>query len=423
MEATIKIAVLFVLLIILIRRNVAVEWALIAGSVVLGILFLVPPVEFLRESLYGAIDTMTLLLLGVVYFVTVLGSFMDRSGHLQHLMESLTELMGDSRYVVATAPAIIGLMPMPGGALFSAPMVEAVSKPMGLSAEKMTAINYWFRHVWEYVWPLYAGVLLSSSILGVNIPVVSLAQSPLTLACILSGLIFLIWNIPKPPRNSIYHTTKQNLGIIWHAIWPIAVVIIITLIPFPRSESLGMDDKILTMWKLLFSLVITTFIYGHINGIDKKETWDVIVVCLKKHTIMIVLSIMIFKHLIEHTGAAVQMVPFFKEFGLPPIALIFLINFIVGTLTGITLAYVGICYPIIAPLITVVGHVDLGLMQFAYASGFIGVMMTPVHLCFALTKEYYKCDWFKAYKLLILPSLMLILISLAIALIGLPQWD
>jgi integral membrane protein (TIGR00529 family) len=423
MEATIKIGLLFVLLIIFIRRNIAVEWALLAGSVLLGILFLIPPKDFLRESFYGATATESLLLVGVVYFITVLGTFMDNTGHLNRLMDSLTELIGDSRYVAAAAPAIIGLMPMPGGAMFSAPMVESVSKPMGLSAERMTAINYWFRHVWEYIWPLYAGVLLTSSILNVNIPIVSLAQSPLSIACILAGLIFLIWDIPKPPKNIIYHTLKQNFGIIWHAMWPIAVVIVITMMPFPKAESVNLDAKILTTAKLFLSLVCTTFIFGYINGIKRKETWDVIVACLKKHTIMIIIAISIFSHLIEYSNAAIEMVPFFKEIGLPPIALIFLINFIVGMLTGITLAYVGICFPIIAPLMTAGGHVDLGLMQFAYASGYAGVMLTPIHLCFALTKEYYKCDWFKAYKLLIWPSLMLLLISLAIALIGLPQWD
>jgi hypothetical protein len=75
MEATIKIGLLFVLLIIFIRRNIAVEWALLAGSVLLGILFLIPPKDFLRESFYGATATESLLLVGVVYFITVLGTF------------------------------------------------------------------------------------------------------------------------------------------------------------------------------------------------------------------------------------------------------------------------------------------------------------------------------------------------------------
>jgi uncharacterized protein len=47
-------------------------------------------------------------------------------------------------------PAFLGFLPSLGGAIFSAPLVEAAGKPYDLSPERKTAINYWFRHVWEY---------------------------------------------------------------------------------------------------------------------------------------------------------------------------------------------------------------------------------------------------------------------------------
>jgi len=440
LEATLKIAVIFILLIILIRRKMDIEWAMMLGCLGLWLLFLFPPaavkamssgsfapvggatVEFLREILYGAIDTDTLLLIGTVYTITVLGSFMDISGHLKKLMESLGELMRDSRYVAAIAPSLIGLMPMPGGALFSCPMVEEVGKPIGLTNTRMAAINFWFRHVWEYVWPLYPGILMMSAIFRVDIRTIMLVHAPLTLATIIFGLIFLILPVKKPPRNGVFHTLRENIGKIFLALWPLLIIIVFTMMPFPNPDLFAMKADALTRIKLLLGLILSTIAYGIANRINYKSTLDVIIICLRKHTIMLVLSIMLFKHLVEHTGAAVEMAPFFAQMGLPPIVVIFLLCFIVGLLTGITIGYVGICFPIIMPLIGASGSIDLGLMQFAFATGFVAVMLTPVHLCFSLTRDYFDVEWGGMYKLIIPCSLLVLAVSLVIALIGLPDW-
>ena len=58
-------------------------------------------------------------------------------------------------------PAVVGLIPMPAGALFSAPLVQQAGDGVELSAEWKSAVNYWFRHVWEYWWPLYPGVIIA----------------------------------------------------------------------------------------------------------------------------------------------------------------------------------------------------------------------------------------------------------------------
>ena len=418
-----------------------IEWAMMLGCLGIGLLFLIPPsvleamssgsfapvggatVEFLREILYGTIDTDTLLLIGTVYTITVLGSFMEITGHLKKLMDSLSELMRDSRYVAAIAPSIMGLMPMPGGALFSCPMVEEVGKPIGLTNTRMAAINYWFRHVWEYTWPLYPGLLLTATIFRVDIRLLMLIHVPLTLATIIFGLIFLIWPVKKPPTNSVFHTLRENIKEIFLALWPLVIIIIFTMMPFPNPDLFVMKADALTRMKLLLGLILGTLAFGMVNRIDRKSLWDVIIICLKKHTIMVALSIMLFKHLVQHTGAAVEMAPFFADLGLPPIVVIFLLCFIVGMLTGLTLGYVGICFPIIIPFIEASGSVDLALMQFAFATGFIGVMLTPVHLCFALTKQYFDVEWSGVYKLILPCSILVLAVSLIIALIGLPDWS
>jgi len=399
-----------------------VEWALLLGCIVIGILFLVPPVDFLRESMKGWLNAECLSLAATVYFITVLGEFMHRTGLMTRMMKALEDLTRDGRYVAAISAALIGLMPMPGGALLSAPMVETVGSSMDMAKDRMAAINFWFRHVWEYIWPLYPGVLLASSLLSINITTLALAQFPLSVAAILGGFIFLLWPIARPQYNNENQRTGVSLREIFLALWPVLIVIIVTMIPWPNPDSVGLNPRVVTRFKLLSSLVFSTVLFGYINKINRETVKDVVIVCLKKHTIMVIVAIMIFSHLIDYTEAAVKIAPFFKSLGVPPLILIFLVNFIVGALTGITQAYVGICFPIIAPLMNHNGSLNLGLMQFAYMSGFIGIMLTPVHLCFTLTKEYFCVDWGKVYRLIIPPIIFLFVVSLIIALIGLPKF-
>ncbi|MBU1023671.1 DUF401 family protein [bacterium] len=417
-----------------------IEWAMMLGCVVLGLLFIFPPAvqdavlsgsffpvttslgNFLNEIFIGATAADTLLLIGMVYSITVLGSFMEFSGHIKKLMESLSELMKDGRFVIATAPSLIGLMPMPGGALFSCPMVNDVGSKMNIEPTRMAAINFWFRHVWEYVWPLYPGLILMSAIFSVDIPRIMLAQAPLAIGTILTGLIFLIFPIKKPENNGSVHTISENIREIFLALWPLIIIIFFTMVPYPNHESLGIEKDTLTRSKLLLGLILSTIFYGTFNRINWNSTFGVLIICLKKHTVMVALSIMLFKHLVQITGAADEMAPFFAHLGLPPVVVIFLLCFIVGLLTGLTVGYVGICFPIIAPFIQVNGSTDPGLMQFAFATGFIGVMLTPVHLCFSLTREYFDVEWGDVYKLILPCAILILLLSFIIALTGLPNW-
>ncbi|MCK4248223.1 MAG: DUF401 family protein, partial [Candidatus Omnitrophica bacterium] len=50
--------------------------------------------------------------------------------------------------------------------------------------------------------------------------------------------------------------------------------------------------------------------------------------------------------------------------------------------------------------------------------GFAGVMISPVHVCLILTKDYFKADAAKVYLKLLLPVIILILGGLSLFLIN-----
>ena len=54
-----------------------------------------------------------------------------------------------------------------GGARFSAPIVEAASRNTDLTKEHKAAINFWFRHIFEFSSPIIPGMIMACSIAGV----------------------------------------------------------------------------------------------------------------------------------------------------------------------------------------------------------------------------------------------------------------
>jgi len=91
----------------------------------------------------------------------------------------------------------------------------------------------------------------------------------------------------------------------------------------------------------------------------------------------------------------------------------------VGLLTGMTSAFIGISYPVLFSFLSPNG-VNYGYMMLAYGAGFAGVMLSPVHLCLAVTKDYFKASFSKIYVMLLPASLFLILSALALVLLGFP---
>jgi len=66
-----------------------------------------------------------------------------------------------------TAPIIIGLLPMPGGAYASAMITNPLYENLGLRPEERTYVNYWFRHIFSITWPLVPGIIIVAGILGI----------------------------------------------------------------------------------------------------------------------------------------------------------------------------------------------------------------------------------------------------------------
>ncbi len=97
----------------------------------------------------------------------------------------------------------------------------------------------------------------------------------------------------------------------------------------------------------------------------------------------------------DASGAVANLSRYFVAQGIPALPIICLLPFLTGLLTGLTVGFVGSTFPI---LISMGGEASLANISLAFAAGFVGVLLSPVHLCLVLTREYFKADLWGMYK-------------------------
>jgi len=396
-----KLAAVFVFIIVLIvrRRNLGV--VLLLASAILGLLFGLSAREVLGQAWTAVIDPATLRLLAAVILITVLGELLREVQSLQRLVDSLQDLVSDARLVLAIVPALIGLLPMPGGAMLSAPMIDELGTRHGLSRERKTYVNYWFRHVWEYVFPLYPALILAAGLAGVRPARLMTAQAPMAIAAIAAGALFGLRGVRRaaPDRQPVAPagTRWQSLRQLAISIWPIVLVIVL---------GLGLEIE------LALSLGITIALTAMVFRVRLRTFGQVIRAGLSPARVVLVVGIMVFKQMVLGSGAADMLTTTLAAWSIPLTVICTLVPLAIGLLTGLAMSMVGIAFPLLLPLVAGSEHM-LNYAVLAYVSGFVGILLTPLHICLALTREYFDANWASLYRLL-LPSAAVVAATLAV---------
>ncbi|MCD5408365.1 DUF401 family protein [Candidatus Bipolaricaulota bacterium] len=93
------------------------------------------------------------------------------------------------RAFYALSPAIMGMLPMPGGALLSAPLLERAG---GAAPEVRAAINVWFRHALLLVYPISSSLIATTKLAGLDVWQVIPYQLPALAVAAALGYLFLL---------------------------------------------------------------------------------------------------------------------------------------------------------------------------------------------------------------------------------------
>ncbi|MFZ2949681.1 MAG: DUF401 family protein [Desulfuromonadaceae bacterium] len=399
MTDLLKTAAVLILIVALLRRKVSMSAVMPIGALVLGIIYLTPPLQFLKATAVAVFAPKSLEMTLTLMLTMVMEHILRTTGMLRRMVSSLSTAVPDRRFVMAAMPAMIGMLPSPGGAVFSAPMVNEAAGDADVGPEQKALINYWYRHIWEYVSPLYPGIILAAGITGLSTQTLFIANLPFALSVIGWGVLFCFHGIGRGEPLLPATGRKREFLTFIAMISPIMLALLLVVL-FRVNAVLALGIAVLAL-------------YGY-----HRYTPAMILKNLRESVsgkaLFLVIGIMIFQEVLRATGALGGISTFFAASRMPVHLLLFLIPFIAGVMTGLTVGFVGITFPLLLPLMGAAGP-SPALVALAFGSGFAGVMLSPVHLCYVLTCEYFQADIAKVYHRLFLPS-ALVMAAVAIPL-------
>ncbi len=392
----------FILIVILIRVKTPVGITLVIASLALTLMeygFSVRVIDPFWETLRG---WRTWKMIITVTLVIILGDVLSRQGYLERMVNSLKSYISPN-WVARIAPALIGLLPMPGGAMVSAPIVEELAKDSKSTPEAKTVTNYWWRHVWEPVWPLYQSVILAAAMFNVSVWQIAGICYPISLVCILAGTLTL--KLPLPGRLGVNNGFWLFVKELVYSMWPVFFIVVSGII-----FNLDLIISLLLLFVVLLVLKITNF-KMIVSSFRKEFSFDILMIFIGGLSMM---------NIIEMGQAGPRTLAALQAWGVPIDLVVFVLPFLVGLITGLTPAFVGVGFPLVASAFALTGHVNSGI-YLAYAGGLVGILTSPVHLCLVLTKKYFKAGFKGIYKHLVMPLLITVILVFVIKYIFFPN--
>ena len=212
----------------------AVGFALLAG------------VDILQSLTNVLTDPSILSLIIIMTLIPILGGIMEESGLMIEMIKKIRISRKSSLMMI---PALFGLLPVPGGALMSAPIVQQIDTEA--DANKKVSINVWFRHMPIMVYPLSSSLIIASILTDINLYILVLGLLPGLIVMWLIGYITLVRNVSPFPEQG-----ERDLKRAFHNLLPILIAPIIdfigrTLFDIPVPELFLLVGLVFSIWLAL----------------------------------------------------------------------------------------------------------------------------------------------------------------------------
>ena len=381
------VIVAFIFLAVLVYRRVSLEITLLSTALLLALLSLeVSDIPTVFIDTLG--DPVTLSLVGASFGIMLLSQLYKETGKVEDLSRSLSEMVKSSRFIVSVLPAVVGLLPVAGGALMSAPLIETEADNMEMSEEKKAYVNVWFRHTIFPVYPVSQVLILLSALTGVSLSQVISRQIPVVLAMVGIGYLLGLWRSPTKQKRSdgSEKMSDGNLKVFLTAFSPVLMMMIVVI-------AFGLDVFMASLIGLALLMVITKPNFLVLRKTFSNPT-------IYKITLA-AFGAMLLRNVVTSSGIAEAVSHIIVNGQVDQMILLLavpaLLAFLVGSPSG------GIA--ITVPMLEAVLNFTPRTASLLYSAAYLGYIGAPTHLCLVLTAKYFKTSLNKVYKYMI-PSLI-----------------
>ena len=341
------------------------------------------------------IDPVTLTLVFASFFVMLLSLLYKETGLVNVLTRSLGGFIKNPKVTVSLLPAVIGLMPVAGGALMSAPMVEVEADKLGLDESKKTYVNIWFRHAILPIYPISQFLILTAVLTETTIAALIARQALVVIVMITIGYFIglrktenLKNDDSEKPSNS-----KTNLKRLLYSFSPIIITVLLT-------AALNVNIAIATLVGVITILVITrTKVTVFQKILKNRVLWEVTLAAF---------GALLLRNVTLASGASEILGNTLANMNLDGIILLSVVPAILGFLIGSPSGAIALSVPILTETVTFIPKTA----SLLYISAYLGYLIAPTHLCLAFTAQYFKSPIIKSYKYLIPSTIVSIIAAL-----------
>jgi integral membrane protein (TIGR00529 family) len=407
LNPVIALIVSFSFLGVLLYKRVNLGITLNAAALLLALLAL--DLQAIPEVIYRTTaEPLTIAVVLATFGIMLLSQLYKLTGVIDSLSDSVDKIINNPKIVSSVLPAIIGFLPVAGGALMSAPLVDSQTEKLGLKPEKKAYVNVWFRHTIFPVYPLSQVLVIAAALTGVAVPLLLVRQVPVVIVMIAVGYVISFWKTSASRKEEdLARKHGRNLSDVRRflvAFSPIlATIVAVTVLDIAGLglANVGFDVFIATIIGIIVLLILS------------KPSLRVVVAPLKGRQIYGITLAAYGAFLLRNVAVATGMSEILKAFvangSVDILVLLTFVPAVLGFLTGSPSGGVALSVSILAGLLVFSPKTAALLFMSAY----LGYVIVPSHLCLAFTVDYFKCSIKKVYKYVI-PSF---LISFAAALL------
>ena len=417
--AFLKVTLTFASILVVTRLRVPLGASILLHSLLLTAWSGAGTAGFLYQA-KGLILPENYLLLILIFLLLFFTEALNVTGRMEQTVDALKRRFRSVRFLIAGLPALVGLLPMPGGALFSAPLLDSVDTRKQIDPAHKSILNYWFRHIWEYWWPLYPGVIMAVKYANIPAGLFFMTQLPFTIAAAIVGYLLLLRrvNTEEPDGES----AELDIGAIWSTLGPIGLLVGVSIAGSFLLPLSGLNDTLANIVSVLLGLLLALLLVFRKNGrVFRKasgmarsgSTWLMM---------LVVLGIQAFSTTLKTPlGGGATLVSLMRDeffaFGVPLVLVMIAIPFISGAVTGVALGFVGASFPLVFALLGQDPSLNelVATCALAYGSGYMGMIMSPVHICYVVSNQYFKTGMSETYRYLWKPVLAMIAVSFLLA--------
>jgi len=365
--------------------------SLVLGAFILGFVSL-PFGKVLLIFLKTLTDPSILLLAASVAVIPLIGGIMNES----HLMESLVQnLRIGKKGVLITGPAVFGMLPIPGGALLSAPLVERAGEDLGDPLK--THMNVWFRHLLMFVYPL-GELLPTAKIANINLYEQIIYMIPFLLFSFVLGYVFFARKI----KGTMDYKRKFRLK---GLLVPLSIILLAPIFHFFFRIFFSLSEI-----PLLIGVSLSLFLALYVSHLSLKETITVSKTMKIWIFPLIIFGMFLFLNMFKASGVS----SLIAEIAMPKTLLLVGVGATLAFVTGRVQVPVSIIVPIYFAKYGVksIPEVAFSVMFF---SVYMGYIISPVHPCVSVSLEYFKTSFTKYSKGMILPIVLSLVFAAAVS--------